>query len=139
MVQLQGHRSSSACESKARGRAALVGCMPRTGARTSLARILSTSTASQRFADDGRRQAMKDDLGDRMKVYEMAEAGRRLMPLLPVLARLDGRAFHSFTRDLQRPFDPVFSRMMLDTTLWLAERTGAVVACTQSDEMTLAW
>ncbi len=82
---------------------------------------------------------MRDDLGDRMKVYELAEAGRRLMPLLPVLARLDGRAFHCFTRDLERPFDPVFSRMMIDTTLWLAEQTNAVVAYTQSDEITLAW
>lgn len=33
---------------------------------------------------------MSDDLGDRMKMYEGMEAGRRLMPLLPVLARIDG-------------------------------------------------
>ena len=41
---------------------------------------------------------MEDALGDRMKIYEMAEAGRRFMPLLPILARIDGRAFSSFTR-----------------------------------------
>jgi tRNA(His) guanylyltransferase len=41
---------------------------------------------------------MSESLGDRMKLYESAEAGRRLMPLLPVIARLDGRAFHNFVR-----------------------------------------
>lgn len=34
---------------------------------------------------------MNDGLGDRMKLYEGLEAGRRFMPLLPVLARIDGR------------------------------------------------
>jgi tRNA(His) 5'-end guanylyltransferase len=82
---------------------------------------------------------MNDDLGDRMKAYEMAEADRRLMPLLPVLARLDGRAFHSFTRTLQRPYDPVLSQMMVDAALWLAQESNAVMAYTQSDEITLAW
>jgi tRNA(His) 5'-end guanylyltransferase len=82
---------------------------------------------------------MNDDLGDRMKSYEMAEAGRRLLPLVPVLARLDGRAFHSFTRGLARPYDPVFSQMMVDTALWLAQESNAVLAYTQSDEITLAW
>lgn len=82
---------------------------------------------------------MKDDLGDRMKGYEMAEAGRRLMPLLPVLARLDGRAFHNFTRGLERPYDPRMSQMMVETALWLAQESNAVLAYTQSDEITLAW
>jgi tRNA(His) guanylyltransferase len=31
---------------------------------------------------------MDDALGDRMKGYESAEAGRRLMPLVPVMARI---------------------------------------------------
>lgn len=35
---------------------------------------------------------MKDYLGDRTKMYERAEAGRMLMPLLPVIARIDGRS-----------------------------------------------
>jgi tRNA(His) 5'-end guanylyltransferase len=82
---------------------------------------------------------MNDDLGDRMKVYEMAEAGRKLMPLLPVLARLDGRAFHSFTHGLRRPYDPLLSQMMIDTALWLAQESNAAMAYTQSDEITLAW
>ena len=46
-----------------------------------------------------------DGLGDRCKGYEMAEAGRRAMRGIPLVARLDGRAFHTFTRDLRRPYD----------------------------------
>jgi tRNA(His) 5'-end guanylyltransferase len=74
-----------------------------------------------------------------MKMYEGMEAGRRLMPLLPVLARIDGRAFHSFTRGMDRPFDAVFSSSMVDTTAALVRATGACMGYTQSDEITLAW
>lgn len=52
---------------------------------------------------------MNDALGDRMKLYESAEAGRRFMPLLPIMARVDGRAFHSFAKGLKRPFDPILT------------------------------
>ena len=82
---------------------------------------------------------MLDDLGDRMKMYEDVESGRRLMPLLPALARIDGRAFHGFTRGMERPFDPVFSSCMVDTTVALVRDTGACMGYTQSDEITLAW
>ena len=68
---------------------------------------------------------MKDDLGDRMKLYESAEAGRRFMPLLPVLARIDGRAFHSFTRGMVRPFDAAFSACMVETAATLVGQAGA--------------
>lgn len=82
---------------------------------------------------------MKDELGDRMKMYENAEAGRRLMPLLPILARIDGRAFHSFTRGMKRPYDEVYRTCMTDTTIELVKRTGALMGYTQSDEITLVW
>lgn len=82
---------------------------------------------------------MNDSLGDRMKQYESAETGRRLMPLLPALARLDGRAFHSFVRGLEKPFDTRLSHLMIDTATFLVRETNAVVAYTQSDEITLAW
>lgn len=82
---------------------------------------------------------MSDALGDRMKMYEMAESGRKLLPLVPVLARIDGRAFHSFTHGMRRPFDPDFSAAMIDTTVALVEETCACMGYTQSDEITLAW
>lgn len=82
---------------------------------------------------------MEDSLGDRMKLYEGLEAGRRLMPLLPVIARIDGRAFHSFTRGMERPFDQRFTAAMGSTTMHLVRETGACMGYTQSDEITLAW
>jgi len=80
---------------------------------------------------------MKDDLGDRMKVYEQAECSRSAMPLLPVCARLDGRCFSSFTRGLERPYDVGFSGCMELTASYLVEQTHARIGYTQSDEITL--
>ena len=80
-----------------------------------------------------------DGLGDRCKEFEAAEAGRRAMRGLPLLARLDGRAFHTFTRDLKRPYDHGMSVAMIETTRYLVREMTAAVGYTQSDEITLAW
>lgn len=82
---------------------------------------------------------MADGLAERMKLYEGAEAQRRLMPLLPALARLDGRAFHTFVRGLERPFDKRLSNLMIAVATFLVRETNATVGYTQSDEITLAW
>lgn len=81
----------------------------------------------------------KDGLGDRCKDFEAAEAGRRAMRGLPLLARLDGRAFHTFTRDLKRPYEHGMSVAMIETTRYLVQEMTALVGYTQSDEITLAW
>jgi tRNA(His) guanylyltransferase len=81
----------------------------------------------------------KESLDERCKGFELAEAGRRAMRGLPLLARLDGRAFHTFTRGLPRPFDPGMSRAMIETARYLVQEMLALVAYTQSDEITLAW
>lgn len=81
----------------------------------------------------------KDALGDRCKRFEAAEAGRRAMPGIPLLARLDGRAFHTFTRGLNRPFDERFGRCMVETTRTLVDDLRALIGYTQSDEITLLW
>lgn len=80
-----------------------------------------------------------DDLGDRMKALEEAESGRRLMPLLPVLARLDGRSFHTFTKHAKRPFSETLHSKMVEVTKSLVTETSACVGYTQSDEIQLAW
>lgn len=82
---------------------------------------------------------MKNSLGDRMKEYENRESGRRLIPLLPVVARMDGRSFHAFTRRMKRPFDETFSDVMVGTTEDLLKETNACTGYTQSDEITLVW
>src|SRR4051794_23880386 len=63
----------------------------------------------------------------------------RVMPGLPVLARLDGRAFHTFTRGLPRPFDPRLTALMVATTKALVGEFDARVGYTQSDEISLLW
>ena len=80
-----------------------------------------------------------DSLGDRMKLFEQQEAGRIAFRQLPLMARLDGRAFHSFCRGLQRPFDKRFSDLMLETTKFLVDETQAKVGYVQSDEISLCW
>lgn len=75
-----------------------------------------------------------------MKMYEKLYSGDDiLMPLIPALARLDGKTFHTFTRGLQRPFDPRLTELMRITTAFLVESTNAVVGYTQSDEISLVW
>lgn len=76
-------------------------------------------------------------LGDRMKLYEKAEAGRRLMPLLPICVRIDGKTFSKLTKPLERPYDKRLSDGMVQVTKMLVEATGARCGYTQSDEISL--
>jgi len=78
-------------------------------------------------------------IDDRMKLYERSGNGKRLVPLLPAFARLDGRSFHSFTRDLKRPYDERLSTLMTELTKWLVRETSSCCGYAQSDEITLAW
>jgi tRNA(His) 5'-end guanylyltransferase len=78
-------------------------------------------------------------MGDRHKAFESLETMRRLMPGLPVVVRLDGRAFHTFTRGLQRPYDARLSRSMIETAKYLVEQTHADIGYTQSDEISLGF
>lgn len=77
-----------------------------------------------------------DDMGSRLKYYE-GLSDVWLMPKLPVVVRLDGRAFHSFTSDMRRPYDEDFTRCMVATTRFLLEETNALIGYTQSDEISL--
>lgn len=79
------------------------------------------------------------DFGERMKLYEGFETERRLYPLLPVIARMDGISFHNFTRGLTRPYDERLSMLMVEAASWLLQHFGADAAYTQSDEITLGW
>lgn len=79
----------------------------------------------------------KNTLGTRMKEYE-AVSKNHLMRRTPVIIRLDGKAFHTFTRGLDKPFDSDFVTMMQQTMLHLCENIqGCVLGYTQSDEITL--
>lgn len=77
---------------------------------------------------------MNDTLGDLIKSYENTE---QFDPTMPVIVRLDGKAFHTVTKGLERPFCVQFTDWMHNITKYLVERTDAVVGYTQSDEITL--
>lgn len=73
-------------------------------------------------------------LGDRMKGYENQSRNYHLSKI-PLILRIDGKAFHSFTRGLNRPFDQSLLECMRFATLELAkEISGCKFAYTQSDE-----
>ena len=79
-----------------------------------------------------------DDLGTRMKEFYEGVPKTRLMRRTPVAIRIDGKAFHTFTRGFQKPFDEILIKSMQETTKYLCEHIqGCVLGYTQSDEITL--
>lgn len=81
---------------------------------------------------------VNDNLGKRMKEFYEQVPKTRLMKRTPVAIRIDGKAFHTFTRGFQKPFDKVLMQSMQETTKYLCENIqGCVFGFTQSDEITL--
>ena len=81
---------------------------------------------------------VRDDLGVRMKTFYEQIPKTKLMRRTPVAIRIDGKAFHTFTRGFDKPFDMVLIRTMQRTTKYLCENIqGCVFGYTQSDEITL--
>lgn len=81
---------------------------------------------------------MKDALGDRIKgQYE--DRTRFFLPRRTyTIIRVDGKAFHTLTKDFKRPFDRVLMDMMDITAQALCkEIQGAAFAYTQSDEISI--
>lgn len=79
-----------------------------------------------------------DDLGVRMKTFYEQIPKTKLMRRCPVAIRIDGKAFHTFTRGFQKPFDEVLIKSMQETMRYLCENIqGCVLGYTQSDEITL--
>jgi len=86
-----------------------------------------------------------DNLGDRMKGYENVSK-TKLLNRTPVIIRIDGKAFHTWTKVLSSvddslqvgPFSEIMHKCMVDTTQKLVENIqNAVLGYTQSDEITI--
>lgn len=77
------------------------------------------------------------DIGARMKAYE--NCYRFYLPKRQaVIVRIDGRAFHSFTRGFAKPYDEVFAWAMQETTRQLCKNVGGCkFGYQQSDEISL--
>lgn len=79
----------------------------------------------------------KDSLGDRMKGYE-GVSRYQLIRRMPVIVRVDGKAFHTFTRGMGKPFDQNMIETMWRTAVGLCkEIQGAKLAYVQSDEISV--
>ena len=81
---------------------------------------------------------VNDELGIRMKTYYEQIPKTKLMRRTPVAIRIDGKAFHTFTKGFQKPFDEVLIKSMQATMKYLCENIqGCVLGYHQSDEITL--
>ena len=72
-----------------------------------------------------------------MKGYENINRNH-LISRMPVILRLDGKAFHTFTKGFDKPYDKIMAKSMESTMRYLCENIqGCVLGYTQSDEITL--
>lgn len=71
----------------------------------------------------------RSDLAVRMKENYENISKTKLMRRTPVAIRIDGKAFHTFTRGFEKPFDKVLIKSMQETTKYLCENIqGCVLA-----------
>ena len=81
---------------------------------------------------------MKDAMGDRLKNNYENRSKTFLIRRSYHFIRLDGKAFHTYTRKCKRPFDLELMEDMDLTAKYLLERIqGAKCAFVQSDEITI--
>jgi len=81
---------------------------------------------------------MKDELGDRMKTYYEDRSRTYLPRRTYTMIRIDGKAFHTYTRGLKRPFDADLIKDMDETTKYLCDNIqGAKFGYVQSDEISI--
>ena len=81
---------------------------------------------------------VNDKLGTRMKTFYEEIPKTKLLRRTPVAIRIDGKAFHTFTRGFKKPFDDILIKSMEETMLYLCKNIqGCVLGYHQSDEITL--
>ena len=81
---------------------------------------------------------MKDQLGDRMKEFYEDRTRIKLPRRTFTIIRIDGKAFHTYTKGLERPFDDGLIEDMNATTAYLCKNIqGVKFGYVQSDEISL--
>ena len=79
-----------------------------------------------------------DSLGDRMKEFYENRTRYAVPRRTYTIIRIDGKAFHSYTRGLKRPFDDKLMEDLDETTKFICkEIQGTKLAYVQSDEISL--
>lgn len=84
-----------------------------------------------------KKQFKKDALGNRMKCYE--SVNKTYLPKrMPVIVRIDGNAFHTYTKGFDKPFDNTLLEVFWETCKYLGENVmGAKLIYHQSDEISI--
>jgi tRNA(His) 5'-end guanylyltransferase len=81
---------------------------------------------------------MKDEIGDRMKKFYEDRTRITLPRRTYTIIRIDGKAFHTYTKGLKRPFDDGLINDMDETACYLCKNIqGAKFAFVQSDEISI--
>ena len=81
---------------------------------------------------------LKDVIGQRMKENYENRSKIKLLRRTPVAIRIDGKTFHTFTKNFYKPFDRILQKTMALTMKKLCENVqGCIFGYTQSDEITL--
>ena len=79
----------------------------------------------------------KTSIGDRMKRYEKASR-IYLTPRMPIIIRCDGKAFHTYTKGFEKPWDGALqTAMTYAASVLISEIPGVDFAYIQSDEISL--
>jgi tRNA(His) guanylyltransferase len=87
---------------------------------------------------DSNPESVNKNLGERMKEYEHDSLSVvKIEPYRPFVVRLDGRSFSKFTAGMKSPFDNIFAKAMILTTMDLITEFTAITGYTHSDEITI--
>jgi tRNA(His) guanylyltransferase len=87
--------------------------------------------------------AIFTDFDKRMKGYEKAHTDIRLIPRCPVILRLDGKSFHTYTKPFKDksnpdPFSDYLHYAFVESSKYLASKvSGCRAIYTQSDEVSM--
>lgn len=86
----------------------------------------------------GKKSEEKDQMASRMKQYEHESTQLKVDSTKPIIVRIDGKAFHTYTRGMDKPFDAALMQAMDYTTINLLDLVqDTKLAYVQSDEISL--
>ena len=81
---------------------------------------------------------MEDTLGNRMKDFYENITRYKIPRRSFGIIRVDGKAFHTYTKGFERPFSSVITNAMNETAKALLENIqGSILAYAQSDEISI--
>ena len=105
-----------------------------------LAAVRLPSAPTRWAMSEAKRPRHDDTLGDEMKRYEDETCASVVDVTRPVVIRLDGHCFHTYTKGFARPYDTRIHAAMVATATDLLERfSGCLTAYTESDEISLVF